>query len=253
MRQADCLIAVCLLLSGCAAPKDTFSMTAGDRQEAVIRDGVPALVSSKRNVVFLRPAATLQRSGERPRFVVAMLNKGHKPATLRTSDIDVRSIRPAKARLKVYTHTELAEEVESQRNAQLIVGALAGAAGAYSAAQSGYSQTTGSYTRNSAYGTSYGSYSATTYNPAAAQSALNANADRTAWNMASIEGQAQDKLHELQATILKDHTVMPGEWHGGVIVFDAPAKADTGAAEYTITLQFDGEEHSFSVIQQRRA
>lgn len=253
MMIARTAMLVAIAMGGCSAPKDTISLTAGDKQEAIIRDGVPALVSSKRNVVFMRPASSLQGSSDRPRFVVAMLNKGRQPATLRTADIDVRSIRPAKARLRVYSQTELAEEVESQRNAQLIVGALAGAAGAYSAAQSGYSQTTGSYTRNSPYGTSYGSYSATTYNPAAAQAALNANADRTAWNMASIEGQAQDRLQELQATILKDHTVMPGEWHGGVIVFDAPAKADTGAAEYTITLQFDGEEHSFSVMQQRRA
>jgi hypothetical protein len=130
--------------------------------------------------------------------------------------------------------------------------ALSGAAGAYSAAQSGYSETTGSFTRNSPYGTSYGSYSTTTYIPALAQAAIDASEDRTASSMAVIEGQAQDKLHELQATILKDHTVMPDEWHGGMIVFDAPAKADTGVAEYTITLRFDGEEHSFSITQQRR-
>jgi hypothetical protein len=164
----------------------------------------------------------------------------------------VETTKPRKAKLRIYTHQELAAEVESQRNAQLFVSALAGAAGAVSASQAGYGHTTGSFTRTSPYGTSYGTYSATTYNPAVAQAAANANADRTVANMAAIEGQAQDMLHQLQASIIKDHTLMPGEWHGGVLVVDAPDKGEAGA-EYNITLQFDGEVHSFQVSQKRQA
>lgn len=63
--------------------------------------------------------------------------------------------------------------------------------------------------------------------------------------------QAQYQLNHLQASILKDHTVMPGEWHGGVVVVEAPEKGQNGAAEYTVTLQFDGEEHAFTVSQRR--
>jgi hypothetical protein len=70
--------------------------------------------------------------------------------------------------------------------------------------------------------------------------------------MAAIEDQVQRKLGELQATVIKDHTLMPGEWHGGVIVIDPPGKTDGGAAEYSISLTFAGETHTFLVNQQTR-
>ena len=71
-------------------------------------------------------------------------------------------------------------------------------------------------------------------------------------NMAAIEDQAQYQLAQLQNSVLKSHTLMPGEWHGGVIVFDGPEKDDKGSAEYEIAAKFDGEEYSFSVGQQAR-
>jgi len=53
----------------------------------------------------------------------------------------------------------------------------------------------------------------------------------------------------LQATILKDNTVMPGEWYGGTVVLAPPEKAQEGATAYTIAVAFGGEEHSFAVSQ----
>lgn len=95
-------------------------------------------------------------------------------------------------------------------------------------------------------------YSSTTYNPALAQAAANVNTDRTANNMAAIQGQAEGMLSQLQATVLKDHTLMPGEWHGGVVVVQAPPKSEAGIAEYSISMTFDGEEHRFTVNQRTR-
>lgn len=252
MFQRYFVVCLSLFLSSCTAPKDTFSLTPSAGQEAMVRDGVPALVSSKRHIAFIRPAASQQASADRPRFVIALLNRGKQPATFSVATVAVEVARPRKVRLRVYTHHELMAEVESRRNAQLVVSALAGAAGAVSASQAGYGYTTGSYTRTSPYGASHGTYSATNYNPAIAQAAANANADRTADNMVAIEGQAQGMLNQLQASVIKDHTLMPGESHGGLIVVDAPEKSDAGA-EYTITLQFDGEVHTFQVAQKRQA
>jgi hypothetical protein len=216
------------MLGACAAPKDEFSLRPSAGQQAMVRDGVPSLYSSKTHTVFLRPLAPQQQTGQRPRFVIALINKGKTPATFNVSSITVQSTYPRKANLRVYTHAELAEEVETARNTQLALTAISGALGSYSASQSGYSYTTGS--------TRYGSYSQTTYNPAVAQAAINANADRTADNFASIENNAQAKLAELQSTVIKDHTLMPGEWHGGVIVIDPPDKAEGAGAEYSISL-----------------
>jgi hypothetical protein len=58
-------------------------------------------------------------------------------------------------------------------------------------------------------------------------------------------------LTRLNETILKDHTVMPGEWYGGIIVLDVPQKDQSGNAEYTLTLPFGGEVHEFRVRQAR--
>ena len=240
----------CLVLAGCTAPKDMISLKATPDQSAIVRDGVPALVSSKRHVVFLRPVDSRQQSNDRPRFVIAMLNKGKSPATFNVADISVTSYKPHQAKLKVYTHEELADEVEADRNTRLVLAALGGAAGAMSAANAGTTYTTGSYGHSSPYGHSSGMYTASTYNPGLAQAAINANNDRTLNNISSIEGQAQNALANLKATIVKDHTVMPGEWHGGVIVLGTPEKGAEGA-EYQISLLFDGEEHTFSVSQRR--
>ena len=168
------------------------------------------------------------------------------------ADIDAASVKPTKQKLHIFNHAELVDEVESRRRTAMVLTAISGAAGAMSASQAGYSQTTGSYTRSSAYGNSSGTYTATTYNPAMAQAAADANSYRTASNMASIEDQAQLALSRLQNDIIKDHTLMPGEWHGGVLVLDAPEKSQSNAAEYAITIRYDGEEHAFSVIPSGR-
>src|SRR5262249_45363890 len=98
----------------------------------------------------------------------------------------------------------------------------------------------------------HGTYSQTTYSQAQAQAAMDANMQATIGNMAAIENQAQAKLSELEAAIIRDHTLMPGEWHGGVIVIDPPEKSDNGRAEYSISLVVDGESHTFRVGQQAR-
>jgi hypothetical protein len=53
---------------------------------------------------------------------------------------------------------------------------------------------------------------------------------------------------ELQNSILKDNTVLPGEWIGGVIVLDAPAETN-GSANYSIDVRVRDEVHTFAVSQ----
>lgn len=210
--------------SACAPPRDAISLTPSVGQQGIVRDGVPALISAKKHTMFLRPAASQQGSHDRPRFVVALVNRGKVPVTLNVSDITVESAQPRTAKMRVYTHAELAREVEDDRNAQLVLSALSGIAGVYSSR---------------------------TYSPPLAQATAIASTQRTVSDMTEIEGLAQVKLTELQATIIKDHTVMPGEWHGGVIVVAQPERPEGGAAVYRIRIVFDGEEHSFTVSQQR--
>jgi hypothetical protein len=84
-----------------------------------------------------------------------------------------------------------------------------------SAANAGYTRTYGTYS-GSSYGTysgglngtynsnTMGTYAATTYDPAKAYAAQAINNAQTAANMAAIQAQGQQRLNELQNTILKD-------------------------------------------------
>ena len=118
-----------------------------------------------------------------------------------------------------------------------------------SAANAGYTNTTGSFNSYGAGGTAYGTYSATTYDPLRAQVAQQAANAQTANDVAMLRAEGEQNLNRLQQTILKDNTVMPGEWYGGSIVLDPPAQADSGTSSYSIVVDFAGEQHTFAVSQ----
>lgn len=245
MKYAILSVPLCLL--ACAAPTDVVRLTPAAGQEAIVRDGVPSLISKKRHVVMLRPVSHIQVSSGRPRFVLAVLNRGQQPTTLQTADITANLIGKKQLALRIFRYDELMQEVEDQRKVALTFAVLGGVAGAMSAANAGYSHTSGSV-----YSGGYqASYNATTYNPAMAQMASNQNAANTANNIENIQANGDAQLSHLKDTILKDHTIMPGEWHGGVIVLDAPEKEDNGRVEYSIAVPFDQDMHAFTVTQAR--
>lgn len=45
--------------------------------------------------------------------------------------------------------------------------------------------------------------------------------------------------------------MLPGEWIGGIVVLDAPAKGRDGTATYRIEVSLAGEIHSFVVSQSK--
>jgi hypothetical protein len=98
-----------------------------------------------------------------------------------------------------------------------------------------------------------GTYAATTYDPAKAYAAQAINNAQTAANMTAVQAQGQQRLNELQNTILKDNTVMPGEWVGGIVVLDVPRNAPDGVASYQINVDFGNEIHTFAVTESKSA
>jgi hypothetical protein len=244
-----------LLLTGCASGEH-ISLVANSSQQSLMRDGVPTLLSTQQQVVMLRPAASTVRRGDRPAFVVAVYNRSKRPAELRVSDITALQTGLAQQTpIHVYTYDELVAEARRKQAWAAVGVALGGAAGAINAANAGYSSTYGSYS-GSASGpyssvTMNGTYAATTYDPARAYAAQSINNAQTAANFAAIEAQGQQRLGELQNTILKDNTVLPGEWVGGIVVLDRPPKAADGVSRYQIDVRFGGELYSFAVNQAR--
>ena len=57
-------------------------------------------------------------------------------------------------------------------------------------------------------------------------------------------------LDELQNAILKDNTVLPGQWIGGVVVLDSPTETN-GAASYSLDVRIGGEIHTFAINDAR--
>jgi hypothetical protein len=248
--------------SGCSS-NTRIALSAAPDQESLTRDGVPALVSKHKYVVMLRPASAVIRSSGRPSFVVAVYNPTKAPSELRVSGITARQIdsKNQAANVHVFTYEELIVEVQRKQRWATFAVALGGAANAMAASSAGYTHTTGVYS-GSTYGTYSGSlngtytgsttgiYTATTYDSGRAYAAQQIASAQTAANFAAIQANGQQALDALQNAVLKDNTVMPGEWIGGVVVLDSPTEAN-GAASYSIDVRIGGEIHTFAVNQAR--
>jgi hypothetical protein len=242
-----------LLLTGCAS-SERIALVASPAQQSLTRDGVPALLSAQKQVVMLRPVAASVRRGDRPTFVLAVYNRAKRPAELRVANITAHHVGDGKQKpVRVFTHEELVAEARRKQTWAAVGAALSGAGGALSAANAGYSHTQGTYTgyargpySNVSVG---GTYTATTYDPSKAYAAQAINNAQTAANFAAIEAEGQQQLSALQNTILKDNTVLPGEWIGGLVVLDEPSKGADGIARYQVNVRFGDELHSFNINQ----
>lgn len=243
------LVLLCSVLAGCA-PSEQILLTAAADQQAIVRDGIPALVSQKKHLVMLRPNTRMLKSGTRPAFTLAVLNQGATSETLLEASISASQVVGQKPiAVRIYRYDELVQEEEARQAIAAFSTALSAMGRSMSAANAGYTNTTGTFrTYGSTYGTTQGTYSATSYDPSRtqiAQHAANAQTDR---EVAALRAQGKYNLESLQQTILKDHTILPGEWHGGSIVLAAPEMSgDGGTAEYSITVYFAAEQHTFAV------
>lgn len=128
-----------------------------------------------------------------------------------------------------------------------------------SAANAGYSTTTGSFNSDSRgyvgttnYGaSSYGTFSATNYDPFKAQLAQQSAQAQTEADLSHIKMEGDQNLAILEHSILKDNTVLPGEWIGGTIVLDTPDRGSSDTISYTINVHFGGEMHEFVIDQSK--
>lgn len=120
-------------------------------------------------------------------------------------------------------------------------------------AQVEVSQGTNSYNASRA---GYGTYttpsgrSGTFYSPTATAIAQNtAAAQNDAMISATIE-QGQANMAALEQTVIKDNTLMPGEWYGGQLHLSPPTNPPSGNSKnYTIVIHVGGDRHVIDVSQ----
>jgi len=153
---------------------------------------MPALISKKRHLVMIRANTRLLPGGARPAFTVIVRNQGRGPETLLETGIRAHQTVAGKtAALRVFRYDELVEEEQTRQAVAAFGAALSGFGNAMAASNAGYVNTTGSVTTRGPYGTSYGTYSATTYDPLRAQIAQDRAAAQTQADFDRIRAQGE--------------------------------------------------------------
>jgi hypothetical protein len=239
--------ALAALCSGCVTgEKVSFRPT--QQQEAVVRDGNPALVSKRKNsIVLIRPAGRQIASGARPVFVIGMTNISGAPLNFRVAEVEAfQVVNQQESALKVITYEDLVAEERNRQIAAAIFTGLGAAANSYSAAQAGR------YSSHSTVYTPRGAYNVTTtgYSPAAAAIAQsNANAQNSAM-ISNVVERGQQNMAALEASVIKDNTLMPNEWYGGQLHLSPLESDGSGSAKnYKIAVRVGGDLHEIDVMQ----
>ena len=243
--QIGALCAIAVGLAGCVT-NEVVSYNPSSTQQPVIRDGVGALISTQpSSVVMIRPAGRGVAPGQRPVYVVAVQNRSAKPVNLRVADIQVVQTKQGEyARaLPVKTFEQLVKEEQTRQVFAAIGVGLGAAANSYNASQAGR----GSVTTHTPYGTYHSTYTS----PAAQQIAMASANAQNSQNIAGFAYQAEANMASLEADVLKDNTVMPGEWIGGTVTFEAPRKeyANGKAKSYSIAVKVGDETHIVEAVQ----
>ena len=241
-------LACAAILCGCNS-LETVQFAPSLNQSAIVRDGVPALVSRRdHSIVLVQPALRGEPSTGRVVFVIAVSNLTRQPVDFHVADISALQTTTdgSQTALNVIPYEQLANEERSRAVAAALFTGLAAGANAYSASRAGYGTTYGSI--NTPHGVA--TYSGTYYSPTAAAIAqANASAQNEAMIANTIEA-GQRNMAELQRFVLKDNTLMPGEWIGGQVHISPPYSESGQPKKYTISINVAGDLHQVDVVQQ---
>jgi hypothetical protein len=133
------VLALLAVLSGCASSETIGFRASNPQQQAMMRDGQPALVSrQKMSVVLVRPAARKLQASGRPVFVVGINNLSGQPIDFKVEQVEaLQHVGGTDYAMQVITFDKLAEEERNRQIAVAILTGVAAAGNAYSASQAG--------------------------------------------------------------------------------------------------------------------
>ncbi len=224
-------------MAAACVPTEKVSFSAGPQQQAIVRDGRNTIMSKRKNsTVVVTPASREIASGKRPVFVVGLQNNGKSPNDFRVSNVSVVQLQngaPSRAMPVVPYETLVSEERTRQVVGALLVGVAA--------ASNSYAAQNASYTRSGHYSPIAGAING-------------ARAD--AQNAALIDSTvaaSQLNLAALEQNVIKDNTLLPGEWVGGQLHIEPPEGGTAGPKVYVITVPVGDEVHEITVSQGRGA
>jgi hypothetical protein len=228
------------LLAGCASNETVQFRASNPQQQAMMRDGQPALVSRQKNsVVLVRPASRQVQARGRPVFIIGINNLAKQPVEFRVDQVNaLQHAGGIDYQMQVVTFEMLAQEEKNRQIAAAILTGVAGAANAYSSSRAGY----GTYTTPSGR-------TGTFYSPTAAAIAQNnAAVENEAMFAATIET-GQRNMAALEQAVIKDNTLMPGEWYGGQLHLSPLTDKAGSQKTYTIIITVGDDRHVVDVAQ----
>lgn len=236
------IAALCAILGGCVTNAETVQFRPSNpQQQALMRDGQPALVSRQKNsLVLVRPASRQFQKNGRPVFVVGINNIGKTPVDFRVAQLQAtQHVAGSDYGMQVVTYEMLVQEEQNRQVAAAIFTGLAAAGNAYSASQAGH----GYYTTPSGR-------TGTFYSPTAAAIAQsNATAQNETMIAATVET-GQRNMAVLEQSVIKDNTLMPGEWYGGQLHLAPPVASEAGGPKtYTIVITVGTDRHVIDIAQ----
>jgi hypothetical protein len=234
-------LALCATLGGCVTAGETISFRASNpQQQAMMRDGQPALVSRQKNsLVLIRPASRQLQANGRPVFVVGINNLGKQPIDFAVNQVEaVQHANGSDFEMKVVTYEVLVQEEKNRQIAAAILTGVAVAGNAYSASQAGY----GSYTTPSGR-------TGTFYSPTANAIAQNNAAVQNEVMISATIETGQRNMAVLEQSVIKDNTLMPGEWYGGQLHLAPPVDQGGAQKTYTIVITVGSDRHVIDIAQ----
>ena len=237
------IAALCaVLVSGCFAEVARFSAQPG--QEAIVRDGVPVMISRRAgSIAMLRPAKRQFQAGVRPSYVLAIFNPTNRPLNFSLPAVGVYQFKDGTSarNLHVYSYDELLKEEQTKQFVGALLLVTAAAANSYSASRQGYYSANGTVSGPGGVSTVH----VTGYSPVANAIAQDRAAAQNEAMIGSAIEQGQQNMAVLERAIIKDNTIMSGEWYGGQLIFDAPQ--NDGGKIFKIIVQLGNDRHEFSV------
>ncbi|MDF2119650.1 hypothetical protein PY365_29230 [Roseiarcaceae bacterium H3SJ34-1] len=236
-------IALTMMIAGCNTTESVRFQALNASQQTMVRDGQPAIVSKKsKSIVLVSPASRGIQSGARPVYIIGMTNISKLPLDFSVNDVTVTQIVNGKMQpLQVINYDQLVSEERTRQIVGAILVGVAAGANSYAASRAGYG--------NATIYTPSGTVTANYYSPtAAAIAGANASAQNEAMIANTIEN-GRRNMSSLEKTVIKDNTLLPGEWYGGQLHFSPPTNESGQVKLYKIGLIVGGELHEIEVTQ----
>src|SRR3569833_1951940 len=234
-------VALCAALGGCVTGSETVQFRPSNPQlQSLMRDGKPALVSRQiSSVVLVRPASRQLQANGRPVFVVGINNLGQGPIDFRVAQVEAtQHVAGSDFVMQDVTYEMLLQEEKNRQVAALIIGGFAAGVNTYSASQAGHERYTTTSGRTGTF-----------YSPTAAVIAHNNAAAQNEAIVAATVETGQRNMSLLEQSVIKDNTLMPGEWYGGQLHITPPTEQAGGQKAYTIVITVGSDRHVIDIAQ----